>query len=389
MMGRVLHLWAATWLVFTGLFGVYTAPYQISLFTRSLGYDEARAGLLVTVHILALGVAAIAASSLARWRSKRTLVVLAAGLAVGGQCLSILFEEGFLPLLCGRLLAGAGSGLLYAAGNAMLAQERDPTKAFGWSYTVVSVAYLFVLGVLADPLRIDTRHGLFGTALMAALCCVFVRMADRSPAEAPTRSTASKPVGRGATKSVSFLLAALTCYGLACGGGYAFSQTAAESIGMASDRYSYVLGLYALFCIPGTLLPAWVGERFGLTCPMVTGSVFTGISLFGMFLAGDSYVFASGLLASGLLYMMTLTFILGTAARFDLGGRTAVLASGYITIPYAIGPAIFGWLLAQGGAVPTLGWICVVACLVAAVLLISVGRSATTNNATVASEPDG
>lgn len=348
-----------------GLHGVYTAPFQIGLFTNGLGWSESAAGATVTCQVIATAVAAAL-----NWRVGPGLswhIRALAGLALLalGQ-LGSAVATNLTMMVVSRLVAGLGAGTLYALGNALIARTSQPTRSYGFAFGVVSLAYLLLLGVAPSILPMTQAPILFGSAALLALPVLMpaglIILRDQSP---PVQATAAAPEGIYIPHSGAALCltGGITFYTLACGGSYAFSRQAAEQIMMPEDIYNLVMGLYALTGILGSFMAAWLGGRSHRAF-ISLATALTGLGLFMIFKGALPATMAAGLLGYGTLYMTTVSLVLGNAAAVDPSGRTVAFLSAYMLLPYAAGPAIFG-ALASSYPLGMLGWAALIASLIA------------------------
>lgn len=353
-------------LLFVGLSGVYTAPFQLTLFAQELEFSLAQSGLLVSAHIIAVAGAALSAAVLTRklvWRSIIAFGIMAFVVGQGGSILA----QGFVPLLVARVLAGIGAGFFYAAANALISAKEEPERAYGLAYALMSLGFVVLLGFLPSPLNFAQPVGLFGTSglLGIALASLVMRIPDRLN---EAGGAASNLRAKGFLPFV--LLLAITFYCLACGGSYALSENVARRVGLEPSYYTTILGIFAVTGVAGSLAVGWVGLKLGRGAPLFLGAVLTGTSLLAFLNATGGAAFAAGLLGYGFLYMFTVSYILGAAAALDPNGRIAVIASGYLLLPYALGPALFG-ALAEHVPPTALGWVAAAFCGIAAALLVT------------------
>src|SRR5687768_8734824 len=106
-----LYLAAAT----LGSFGLGVAAFYLNFLYRSLGYDGIALGALVGASALGVVLGAIPAATIARGRSRRT-VILSGGVLAGVGLVGVLLFEAFVPLLVSATLLGAGGLIATSSG---------------------------------------------------------------------------------------------------------------------------------------------------------------------------------------------------------------------------------------------------------------------------------
>lgn len=351
-------------LMFGGVIGTYTVPYQINAFTAGLGLDEGRAGILATIHILGLAVTALLLAVRVHTLSWRALALAGAALAIVGQLLSAAFAS-FETLAIARALAGIGSGCLLALANAIIAATAQPEKNYGRIYALMAATVAIVLALMPRLIRIDAPIPLF--VAHAVLFIGILPFSARVPRGARVRQQAETK-GSIVRVQVLLLFAAMTLLFVSAGGAYSFSARAAGMLRLSDAILGTILGLSTVAGVLGATVTGWVGLRWGRRVPLALSGLITGASALAIVSANSVPVFVAGVIGYGAGSLFTMSYVQGLAASLDSTGRTAVAAGGYLLIAYAFGPAAFGLLVQTipGG----LGWLAIVACGVAGLIMV-------------------
>jgi len=165
-----LYLAAAT----LGSFGLGVAAFYLNFLYRSLGYDGVALGALVGAAALGVVIGAVPAATIARGRSRRT-VILSGGVLAGFGLAGLVLFDAFVPLFVAATLFGLGSILASSSGAALLA---DATAAgarssrFGQQIALGTMAAFFasaLAGVLAAPVAALLRAGPTDTIVLRTL----------------------------------------------------------------------------------------------------------------------------------------------------------------------------------------------------------------------------
>jgi MFS family permease len=147
-----LYLAAAT----LGSFGLGVAAFYLNFLYRSLGYDGVALGALVGASALGVVIGAVPAATIARGRSRRTVILSGGIMAAFGLAGLVLFDA-FVPLFLAATLFGLGGILASSSGAALLA---DATAAgarssrFGQQIALGTMAAFLasaMAGILAAP----------------------------------------------------------------------------------------------------------------------------------------------------------------------------------------------------------------------------------------------
>ena len=147
-----LYLAAAT----LGSFGLGVAAFYLNFLYRSLGYNGVALGGLVGASALGVVIGAIPAATIARGRSRRT-VILSGGVLAGAGLVGLVLFEAFVPLFLAAVLFGLGGILASSSGAALLADAtaaRARSARFGQQIALGTMAAFFasaLAGVLAAP----------------------------------------------------------------------------------------------------------------------------------------------------------------------------------------------------------------------------------------------
>src|SRR5712672_2961764 len=110
-------------LIVTALLGEYSlliVPFIMTAMINGYHLNEATAGNLVSLQLIAMGIAGIAVSYLLARFPARRIVVFGCVLAIAANVICAL-GSGEALLASGRLLTGLGEGSLMAAGGALAA----------------------------------------------------------------------------------------------------------------------------------------------------------------------------------------------------------------------------------------------------------------------------
>jgi predicted MFS family arabinose efflux permease len=274
-----LYLAAAT----LGSFGLGVAAFYLNFLYRSLGFDGVALGALVGAAALGVVIGAIPAATIARGRSRRT-VILSGGIAAAFGLVGLVLSDAFVPLFLSATLFGLGGILASSSGAALLA---DATAAgarssrFGQQIALGTMAAFFasaLAGVLAAPVAsllraspsdtIVLRALVAGGGICAALSAVPVLFIENVPV-AGAALDAPRRYGL-----LARFLAVEFVFGLGAGSFLPFTNLFfAERFGVPFAALGVLLGVIAVAGSLGALAHGrFLARRFGAV-PSVVGVV--------------------------------------------------------------------------------------------------------------------
>ena len=329
-----LYLAAAT----LGSFGLGVAAFYLNFLYRSLGYDGVALGALVGAAALGVVIGAIPAATVARGRSRRT-VILSGGVIAGFGLAGLVIFEAFVPLFLAATLLGLGGILASSSGAALLADAttaRARSSRFGQQIALGTMAAFFasaLAGVLAAPVAallhadandtIVLRALVGGGGICAALSGIPVLFITDVPV---TGTTLDAPRRFGL---LSRFLTVEFVFGLGAGSFLPFSNLFfAERFGVPFAALGVLLGVIAVAGSVGALAHGrFLARRFG-AIPSVVGVVLGSLpfAIAAAFASDLSIAVAALALRAWLMYGCSATWNALTFSSFTPRERAGVNA---------------------------------------------------------------
>jgi len=328
-----LYLAAAT----LGSFGLGVAAFYLNFLYRALGYDGIALGALVGAAAFGIVLGAIPAATIARGRSRRT-VILSGGVIAATGLVGLVFFDDFVPLLLSATLFGAGGLLASSSGAALLADATaasSRSSRFGQQIALGTMAAFFasaLAGVLAAPVAallgarpddaIVLRVLVGGGGLAAATSAIPILFIKNVPVAG---SALDAP--RRYKLLVRFLTVEFV-FGLGAGSFLPFTNLFfAERFGLPFATLGIVLGAIAAAGSLGALSHGLIARRYG-SVPSVVGVVFASLP-FAIVAAitGDTRIAVAALaLRAFFMYGSTATWNAVTFSSFTPRERAGVNA---------------------------------------------------------------
>ncbi len=154
-----------------GEYSLLLMPFIVTAMMQGYGLSEAAAGYLVSLQLIAMGAAAIAASYLvARIPPRRIVIVAAVAICIANAWCA--FAVGIGQLASARGLTGLAEGSLMAAAGALAAGARNPHRLFsllGFVVATVAAAALLLTPFLFAHLGVRGIFWLLAASPVAVL----------------------------------------------------------------------------------------------------------------------------------------------------------------------------------------------------------------------------
>jgi MFS family permease len=328
-----LYLVAAT----LGSFGLGVAAFYLNFLYRALGYDGIALGALVGAAAFGIVIGAIPAATIARGRSRRT-VILSGGVVAATGLIGLVLFDAFVPLLISATLFGAGGLLASSSGAALLADATiaaSRSSRFGQQIALGTMAAFFasaLAGVLAAPVAaflgaqpgdaIVLRVLVGGGGVIAASSAIPILFIKSVPVaglslDAPRRY-----------RLLARFLAVEFVFGLGAGSFLPFTNLFfAERFAMPFATLGIVLGALAASGSLGALVHGRIARRYGAV-PSVVGVVVASLpfAIVAAFTGDPVIAIAALALRAFFMYGSSATWNAVTFSSFTPSERAGVNA---------------------------------------------------------------
>ena len=329
----ILYLAAAT----LGSFGLGVAAFYLNFLYRAIGYDGIALGALVGASAFGIVIGAIPAATIARGRSRRTVILSGGVVAAAGLAGLVLFDA-FVPMLIAAMLFGAGGLIASSSGAALLADATiasSRSSRFGQQIALGTMAAFFasaLAGVLAAPVAaflgaqpgdaIVLRVLVGGGGVIAAASAIpilFIKKVAVAGAslDAPLRY-----------RLLARFLIVEFVFGLGAGSFLPFTNLFfAERFAMPFATLGIVLGAIAASGSLGALVHGRIARRYGAV-PSVVGVVFASLpfAIVAAFTGQATIAIAALALRAFFMYGSTATWNAVTFSSFTPSERAGVNA---------------------------------------------------------------
>jgi predicted MFS family arabinose efflux permease len=292
-----------------------------------------------------------------RW-SWRTVTWVALPIALAGL-ITGAWSESYLMLLVTTVVAGGGFAALYGIGTTVLADTSNPARWYGVKIAAEAFPGAVLLFVL--PATLIPDHGFAGVVYGILIVCALLfpllltlpahGLKERDQVSEEQLQAEFAAIDR---RPIWSALAATFLFFTAASGMWAFIERMGNALEFSADAIGTLLSITLLFATAGSLLTAWLGERFGNVRPFhVSTSAFL-LALAVLAGAVDFSSYAAGTCLLTFAIGMGLPFAVAEVAELDVDGRFVILSVPAIGLGAMIGPGAAGTLADAGDFAPVL-----------------------------------
>ena len=308
-------------------------------------------GLLASAELGGIGLVATSGFWWIRrvsWRkaSAAGLLVMAVG-----NLLSISMNSG-VELIALRFLVGLlGEGVVFTIAMATIGDARNPDRAFALS--IVGQVGLGMLALWAFPLiALSLGYaGVMGTmVVLALLSLTLLQWLPRGGEKPqPDSSQTLDSDTRAAFTTPLFGLIAIVFWFVGLSGIWAFVERVGLLVGLSQTTVGSLLALGLGAGVLGSLLAAWVGDRYGRLWqpPAAVGGHVLMCLLFTWQL--NAPIYAALVLGFTFVWNVGLPYLLGLIADSDTSGRLVVLIVSAQALGNTLGPLAAGAVVEDHG----------------------------------------
>jgi MFS family permease len=338
-----------------------TSPFVVGALIEGFPMSAAQAGLVLTLELSAMGLAALGVAPFLRHFSQRSLALVGALVTAAANALVVLHVfAGFGPLVAVRVLAGAGTGLLLAAANAAIAASVSPPRLYGLALMIGWFVAAALGPAMAKAVSVGGFTGAYTVwmVLSLAVAPLVLGIGHRPAATADDRLLPDSAIGTGAVH-----LAGIALVGLAMMAYFAFVERLRLQVGFTLQETGLLFAVISIAGALGAGLAGWYGDRHGLVRPLLVGTAIHAIAIVVAVGTGNRWLFLAGATLEGLSYMYLLAYQFAMAAALDANGRWAAAASGAMIGSTGIGPYVGGLLITAYGTAALSGLVVATAIL--------------------------
>ncbi|WP_226571390.1 MFS transporter [Mangrovibacter yixingensis] len=338
-------------------------PYEVVSLAQRLSITEAQSANITSCEMLALSVLTWVSGRYVTRFEKRQMALMGILVALAGIAVSF-FGHDYYTILVGKIILGAGGGIITAATNAIPALFKGPERLFAEMFASMAVmiaAIMYITPSLAPYFGQRDVEIVEASLMVIALSFTLYLPRERRRASEQYRdgvtSTQSVKLPRKIYFAISALLISIFMQFIFQGVGWSFSMVAATPFHLSESTISNALTISAVLQLPCALIVAWLGVKAGIAKPLIISTILVLLMIWGLFFTANSTVFVIALALSAVPGTIAYPYLLGLLSDVDTTGRSAALAGGFVNFGGAAGPAIGGVFFSMAG-LAGVGWSC-------------------------------
>lgn len=339
-----------------GLLTLLMLPFLMGAMMDGLGLSEGTTGLILSVEFTLAMVSSLLIAPYINRVPRKTIAIVGTLMAIAANIVSAYIVDVAL-LISIRAFAGFGAGLALAAGNSVIASANDPDKTAGQVnvlFVVLMIAVMLGFGFIADNFGLQGTY--FGVAATYAVMLImivrlpqYVNVESDNNANVNTSKSGRKNIRLIGLVSIGMMMT-MFLFSMRDTMGWAFVEQIGVSLGYTTSEMGMILALQAFIALIGPLIVAKVGNKFGITIPVLIGIIGHGCITLGYLMASESKFFYTAIvLMNATAYFYALAYLTGLAASLDKEGRVVAATGSFIALGIAVGPAFAGHLIDLGG----------------------------------------
>ena len=262
-------------------------------------------------------------------------------------------------LLLTTVVAGGGFAAIYGIGTTILADTSNPARWYGVKIAAEAFPGAVLLFVL--PITLIPSQGFSGAAYGIAIAALLLLpLLLTLPAhglkerEAATEQQVQKELADIDRRPIWSALIATFVFFSAASGMWAFIERMGSQLRFEPEAIGTLLSITLLCATGGSLLTAWLGERYGNVRPFYVSCVamLTALALLATYAGFNLFAASTCLLTFGI--GMGLPFAVAEIAELDRDGRFIILSVPAIGMGAMVGPGVAGALADSGSFTPVL-----------------------------------
>lgn len=328
-----------------GLFYVNIMAAIVTGLIDALGVSEREAGFVASANVYGAAVGALCAVAFVRVVPWRPFACVALAILIGIDLASSLISD-LQTLIAVRAVHGFVGGALVGVSYGIFSRTKSPDRVFGMLLVVQfglgGVGTMFLPRFVPEFGSAALFYALAAFSLLALLMLPFLSdypLEAKQKDEQPRARIQFAPLAAtlGAVFLFQFANMALAAYIIELGRRYE----------LTTEFASTAVGASSWVSILGAVLVVALGVRMGRWMPLLIGMVIAVLGTIAFHWSADPIVYIAANCITGCAWSFIIAYLLGMAAEFDKGGRSAAAAGFISKMGLASGPFVAGLLVEQ------------------------------------------
>jgi predicted MFS family arabinose efflux permease len=384
---RVLDQTSLVLAALVGEYSLLVMPFILGAMMDAARLSEVSAGRLVSLQLLAMAIASIGVST--RLRAGQSVRPLLLG-GISAICLAntLCALASHLPILAAaRALTGLGEGTVMAAAAAAVCATADPHRLF----SLIGAALAVVASVALAAAPWLAAHAGSGSIfwLLALVPLTLLPLLRHIPLLARASETQIGAPPEDIRLSAGMLLISFLLLWSGASGLWVYAERIGGYQGLTPAEVGVCLGIGQLAGIPGPLVAAWGGPRFGARRSLVAGCAGMTVAAVLFVFGGSRWLYGAGASLASFSIMFVVPCFRSRMASLDVSGRTVAASSAFYTVGFGAAPLVVSTITTEGRSYAPVAVFCCACFLLSAALAAGARRKIRAATASVSGEPSG
>lgn len=341
-------------------FSWWAQPEIVHTLIDKVGLSDSRAGLVVSIELLAIAFTAFIVSPWVAQLQVKQVCFTAGTIAVAGHLFSASTQSVEM-LFFARLVTGIAEGLILAIANAALASTKNPDRSYALLNTwnvAAGVVLLMIMPTLEQKYGPVAVFGLIGIACLLMMP-LFRHLTLKIEVVQQIKISADR------IKTSIVMLLSMLVWGTAAAMVWAFYISIGAHTSLETSTVGLIAAVAALGGLVGGSLAVYVSGNYGRYMPFYLALLVHAVIAITLTHVFYNWVFILTAPAAIACVYFILPLYLGMAAEYDPNGGLPAAMAGVFLLTGGTGP-LFGGYLVEYGGVQLIGWAILIGCIFAA-----------------------
>ena len=322
-----------------GNFTIFAGPLYIGGLMDGYGFDEATAGLIITMEIGATALVCLLLPNKVAVVALRRAGIIGAVLLLLTNLITLWIDT-FAYLAAVRVLAGAAAGLTLSVASTVIARVAEPDRMIAIALSINTIVMALVLAVMGYAKQQWLFDGFAYTfAATVALLLPLLWFLPDTVIEEGAMPTPLSPAASSVWLPLGLLgVVLIFTFCMIEGSVYAFSERSGLRLGLVESEIGMLLAGAQIFGLFGAAVPALLGDRVARLPVILIGTAMITLAgvLIYRFESTELYIFA--MLSFSFGFFLAFPYLLGNCARLDKSGVWVSRATGANLLGGALAP---------------------------------------------------
>jgi predicted MFS family arabinose efflux permease len=336
-----------------GEYSLLIMPFIVTAMMQGYGMSEANAGYLVSLQLVAMGVAGIVVSYVVTHVPPRRIAV-AAALAIGAANIWCALGVHVAGLAVARGFTGLAEGSLMASAGVLAAAAHNPHRLF--SILGLVIAAVAAAALLLTPF-LFAHLGVRGVFWLLSACPLAVLLLYPVLPRAEPRAADAPRLGAFSISGALPVLIGFALLWIGAGALWVFAERIGAAQGLSLTEVGRYLAVGQVAGVVGPVMADRFGERVGLGLSIAAGSATMAAGGLLMVYGAAPVTYVVGVSLLSIAVMFLTPCFRSLMAQLDASGSVVATSVAFYTFGFAAAPLLVGWIELAGASYGAVAWL--------------------------------